>query len=194
MRPLHVLLLCPSAVWPLEIRQRCRRKAGFRAASTRLPSKRRLNCVQTVLLDGNRALVLRAKDQWLAIVGIPLSTSPGPAEVLLQAGVEPARPVRFEISSKEYASQHLKVAPGQVNLSKRNLARVERERLRIQGVLATYSKTQPPTLLLQAPIPGPRSSSFGLRRFFNNESRNPHSGMDIAAPVGTPVKRRPPAA
>lgn len=102
------------------------------------------------------------------------------------------RRIDVPIQPHQYAEQHLKVAPGQVTLSKEVLSRHLRERKQSTRVMATWSEPVPASLQLRQPVPGVRSSSFGLRRFFNGQSRNPHGGMDIAAPVGTPVKAAAP--
>lgn len=141
-----------------------------------------------VTFDGKRAMVLRANDRWLAVVGIPLSALPGPATAMARTGQAPEVPLAFNVVDKKYSVQSLKVAPGQVDLSPEDLQRSQRDTERIHAALARYSEPQPATLRLLQPVPGIRSSSYGLRRVFNNQSRNPHSGMDIAAPTGTPVK------
>ena len=46
--------------------------------------------------------------------------------------------VSFDIAAKEYAVQKLTVPPNQVNLSKSDLARVEKERVRIRSALTTF--------------------------------------------------------
>ena len=90
---------------------------------------------------------------------------------------------------KKYLEQRLHVSPGQVDLSPEDQARFVRERDHQLQVTATFSApVEPDAFAMVAPVPGPRSSSFGLRRIFNGQARAPHSGMDIAAPSGTPIK------
>lgn len=145
------------------------------------------NSMPYVDVDGQRALVVRDDSSWIAIIGIPLSAPLAPRQVIVHSG-DARQEVQFTIADKQYASQSLKVAPGQVNLSKADLERVNREKSIIEHAMSRWTDEQPETLSMPQPIPGVRSSSFGMRRIFNGESRNPHSGMDIAAPVGTPVR------
>jgi murein DD-endopeptidase MepM/ murein hydrolase activator NlpD len=138
--------------------------------------------------DGRTLMVLARPAGWIAVVGVNLDTQPGEQHIdVRQSGAEP-RQVAFTIVPKSYRTQQLKVPPGQVNLSAEDAARVAKEQEQVRAALARFTPDAPATLRLQPPVPGPRSSSFGLRRVFNGESRKPHSGMDIAAPTGTPIK------
>ena len=135
-----------------------------------------------------RVLVVRDGGAWVALVGIPLAAEPGSRVVVIaERGDGGTERHEIAVEPKAYAAQHLKVKPGQVELSPENMARYKRERAHLDDVLRTWTEELPATLALVDPTPGRRSSSFGLRRYFNNVPRSPHGGMDIAAPVGTPV-------
>jgi murein DD-endopeptidase MepM/ murein hydrolase activator NlpD len=134
-------------------------------------------------------LVLGDAIEWTALVGIPLSAAPGEASINMQLEGGGQRQIAYTIAPKRYSEQRLKVAPGTVDLSPQDNARYEGERAHLAQVMATFSEPLPNASMLRmrVPVPGRRSSSFGLRRVFNGQSRNPHSGMDIAAGTGTPV-------
>ncbi|RZI94630.1 MAG: M23 family metallopeptidase [Variovorax sp.] len=137
-------------------------------------------------------LVIGDPIQWMALVGIPLAAEPGEASISLQAGSGgAARQIGYAVAPKQYREQRLTVAPGTVDLSAEDEARYNREREHLAKVMATFSEPPAPMLAgdlrMRVPVPGRRSGSFGLRRVFNGQSRNPHSGMDIAAATGTPV-------
>lgn len=132
-------------------------------------------------------LVLGDQSAWTAIVGIPLSAVPGVAQVRVEEAGGASRSLEYAIAAKQYKEQRLTVAPRTVGLSPEDEARWQRERAHQAGVMATFSTPLPGSLAMRVPVPGRRSSSFGLRRVFNGQPRNPHSGMDIAAATGTPV-------
>ncbi|WP_416142224.1 peptidoglycan DD-metalloendopeptidase family protein [Hydrogenophaga sp.] len=141
--------------------------------------------------DGNPVplLVLGDVIEWTALVGIPLAAAPGEATLDVRFDDGKPQTLRYTVRPKRYAEQHLKVAPKTVDLSPTDLVRFERERAHQQQVMAVFSEPLPDLnrLRMRVPTPGRRSSSFGLRRVFNGQARSPHSGMDIAAPTGTPV-------
>jgi murein DD-endopeptidase MepM/ murein hydrolase activator NlpD len=93
------------------------------------------------------------------------------------------------VTDKTYQSQHITIKNKRmVNPEKRDMERIGREQRRIKKALASWNAHSPETLRFLLPVEGPMSSPFGLRRFFNEQARKPHSGLDLAAAEGTPIK------
>ncbi len=133
-------------------------------------------------------LVTRDGDTTYAVVGLPLTETPG-ARTLSVTGADGSTVrIAFEIAGREYATQRLTIAnKRKVDPSPEDLERIGAERVRINAALASWRPDTPAPLSFRLPVPGRESSPFGLRRFFNDKPRKPHSGLDIAAPTGTPI-------
>jgi len=138
----------------------------------------------TARFDGKPVLVVREQDNWLAIVGIPLTQKPGSASL-----VQGNRTLTFSVGSKKYQEQHITLKnQRQVNPNPADLKRIDAELAEQLKAYRSFSPGTPSNLILDKPVSGPLSSRFGVRRFFNGEERNPHSGLDFAVPAGTPIK------
>tara|TARA_R110000751_G_C13753848_1_gene478578 strand:+ start:909 stop:1739 length:831 start_codon:yes stop_codon:yes gene_type:complete len=136
--------------------------------------------------QGKPVLIIREEQQrWIAIVGIDLKTAPGQQRLQVDGGQQ----VAFDVHGKKYEEQHITLRnKSQVNPAPAQLQRIQRELDAQLAAYAQFSSRQPSNLLLDRPVPGSLSSAFGLRRFFNGEERNAHSGLDFAAATGTPIK------
>jgi murein DD-endopeptidase MepM/ murein hydrolase activator NlpD len=141
-----------------------------------------------VEFGGYRAATIKQDGRWLAIVGIPLATPPGIQRLHVSGASEP-RDVTFKVFAKKYRTQRLQIEnQRQVEPLPEDLVRIDRERERANAALSTFTVTAAPNFALYSPVAGVRSDSFGSRRIFNGEPRNPHSGMDIAADTGARIQ------
>ena len=137
--------------------------------------------------NGRRVMVLPDRDGYIAVVGIALSVRPGTHRLVEESGAQ-RRLHTFRVESKGYAEQHLTIKDKRkVEPNAEDLERINRESKRIAAAKSHWSDFDPDSLELRIPAIGPYSGPFGLRRFFNGQARNPHSGLDIAVDTGTPV-------
>lgn len=141
-----------------------------------------------VTFGGTRALVLRQDERWLAVIGIPLDQEIGTTSIRV-ANPDIGAPMElpFQVLLHAYDEQRLTVDRAYVDIGPDTLERIRNERRIIDTALRNWRDTSLADVLLQPPVTGRRSPSFGFRRFFNDEPRAPHKGMDIAAAAGTPV-------
>lgn len=188
MRRRSFLLLWPALLLPVRPALAAREipsDAPGRVARVRLG---KVDPAPLAYLEGRRLMVRRERGQWVALAGIPLSAKPGTklsVEVDYGNGKREMRTVG--VMHKKYLTQQISVSAEQADLPPEQLAKYEQEREHLRRVLKTFTEPGPSSLSMLQPVSGRPSGTFGLRRVINGVERNPHNGMDIAAPTGTPI-------
>lgn len=142
----------------------------------------------TVTFEKSRVLTYRENGVWYGIIGLSLNLKPGPyhASVLWPGGKQEKR--FFDVRDKKYPEQHIRIKNKRmVNPNKDDLKRIRKDQSAIRTALKYWSEPEHVAVNFVLPVTGRFSSAFGLRRYFNEQARKPHSGMDIAANEGSPV-------
>lgn len=142
-----------------------------------------------VFLGSERVMVVRRADRWLAVVGVPLTLPPGEHHLMVFDAEDHLDLRRFSVRPKEYGIQRITLKNKRmVDPTPVDMERIVGEQM---TSLQAFIHWAEPTAGLRAfdfPARGRLSGAFGTRRFFNGQERQPHSGIDIAAPRGTPVR------
>ena len=147
----------------------------------------------TVLFENRQVMLLSSQNGKYAVVGISLKTRPGdyPLELTHKTASdtdEHQSMLSFQVGAKEYRVQRLTIEnKRKVNPYKEDMDRIIRERNEMNKAFKSFENLAQPAVDFVLPAEGPISSPFGLKRILNDQPRNPHSGLDIAAPTGTPI-------
>jgi hypothetical protein len=128
-----------------------------------------------------------AKGGAKAVAGIDLNTEPGTYQLALTVdGMPLSRDVT--IVKKKYPVQRLTLPEDMVILSPENEARAERDQRKMAAIWPVDSLRVWSGRFID-PLPGKAvGTPFGVRRIINNIPKNSHSGVDITADEGDPVK------
>ena len=122
------------------------------------------------------------------MAGIGLSTRPGEYKLTIKRPGSENVTSKITVNYKKYDEQHLTIKnKRKVNPNKQDNQRIAAESKRKKKAKKQFTELTPEVDFIW-PVTGRISSIFGLRRFFNEQERRPHSGLDIVADEGTPVK------
>ncbi len=129
---------------------------------------------------------------YLAFVGLDLDVPIGPRTLTVESASPGRRPRLWRrdivIREKKFPTQRLTTDPRFVHLSKKDQERAAREAKSLKALFARRTQERYFKGGFITPIEGASSSRFGSRRIFNNVPRRPHSGADLRAKSGEPIR------
>lgn len=93
------------------------------------------------------------------------------------------------VKLRQYAIQRVNGVPQQtVEPPLEQLQRIADEQRQVEAARAIDSERRDFLSTFRWPLTGPISGVYGSQRIYNGEPGRPHFGVDVAAPVGTPVR------
>ncbi|RMH38096.1 MAG: M23 family metallopeptidase [Nitrospirae bacterium] len=141
---------------------------------------------------GRRVLFFPLRSQTYAgLLGIDMEDAPGQHELhvtIRHPGGRRKLIYPITVLPEAYPTQRMTLPKNKVELDAATLKRVRTEQ---QTLLSVFESVTPHPLWegpCVEPVEGRVTGVFGSRRIINGYPRNPHSGEDIAAPTGTPVR------
>ena len=135
-----------------------------------------------------RERLLRATGYGTVAFGVGRDeTGPLKVDVTLPSGR--VEPVSIAVTPRDWPVEHVNgVPPKTVNPPPEIAARIQREQALVTAARERDDERTDFALPFQWPVQGRISGRFGNARVYNGQPGAGHSGMDIAAPDGTPVK------
>ena len=127
---------------------------------------------------------------WSGLIGLDVDTAPGAYPVNVVVELLNAPPLTgtytLTVTSKQFPTRQLRVAPSYVDPPPAELARILAEAARLDALFkrTTWRDRVGP---FQSPVGVAARPTFGARSVFNGQARSPHAGVDFGSPAGTRV-------
>lgn len=144
-------------------------------------------------LAGQRLRFVKARHgAYVALSAIDLEASTGPVRLRLDLEGKERRPYLWSsevvVSSKAFPMEKLEVEGKYVRPPVEDERRAEKEARLLKRLFAEATPKPLFSGAFSSPIPGAMSARFGERRVFNGVPKAPHTGADLRAKAGEPVR------
>ena len=130
--------------------------------------------------------------EYRSLLGVDFRLSPGPypleVQVVSPGNSPPTYRTIIKVVKKEFGEQSLTLPENMVTLDRDTLRRVRKESAEFSKLWDIHTPKRYWHGNFVRPVPGRLSTPFGLGRILNGEPRSPHSGVDLRAKVGEPVR------
>jgi len=124
---------------------------------------------------------------WQGWVGVDLKTKPGNYPIEWSNGKQVVAKASLSVAKGEFRISHITVEKKMADFDAPTLIRIRSEAKLLRATYTAPVNANPDIHMSGKPAEGIESTPFGAQRYVNGAARSPHSGIDIAAPAGTPI-------